>query len=291
MSWERGYRPNTLEALIALELCVAQQAVCAWNVHIAQGEKNGQSAPPKRIKRKRSAHRDPGTNSYQRGFMFQDLDTTLKKILGDAGAPLPLRNADVSFEPPDKSFAPTQPTINLFLYEVKENRELRDPEPIVVMSGGTFVRRMPPLRVESVYLVTTWSDKTGAAKIAEEHLLLGEAIAWLSRFPVIPNTFLQGSLATPAQPFPPPTMVAQMDANKNAGEFWSALGSTPRPAFYLSVTISIDLGLERPEGPPVVSKETVLKEKKPPGITEPVLADIFEIGGTIRNANTLAAIK
>ena len=223
--------------------------------------------------------------------MFQDLDSSLRQILGDANAPVDLRNADVSFEPPDKSFAPTQPTVNLFLYEVKENRELRDPEPIVVMSGGTFVRRMPPLRVDSVYLVTTWSDKTGAAKIAEEHLLLGEAIAWLSRFPVIPDTFLQGSLATPAQPFPPPTMVAQMDANKNAGEFWSALGSTPRPAFYLSVTISIDLGLERPEGPPVVTKEMVLKEKKPPGITEPVLADIFEIGGTIRDANTLAAIK
>jgi hypothetical protein len=85
-------------------------------------------------------------------------------------------------------------------------------------------------------------------------------------------------------------MVAQMDANKNAGEFWSALGSTPRPAFYLSVTISIDLGLESPEGPPVVTKETILKGKMPPGTIEPVLADIFEIGGTIRDANTLDAI-
>lgn len=223
--------------------------------------------------------------------MFQDLDSTLKKILGDAGAPSALRNADVSFEPPDKSFAPTQPTVNLFLYEVKENRELRDPEPIVAMSGGTFVRRMPPLRVESVYLVTTWSDKAGAAKIAEEHLLLGQAIAWLSRFPVIPASFLQGSLAAPPQPFPPPTMVAQMDANKNAGEFWSALGSTPRPAFYLSVTISIDLGIETPEGPPVVTKEMVLKEKMPQGTPEPVLADTFEIGGTIRDANTLGPIE
>ncbi|MGB9180926.1 MAG: Pvc16 family protein [Pyrinomonadaceae bacterium] len=220
--------------------------------------------------------------------MFQDLDSTLKKILGDGGAPLPLRSAEVGFEPPDKSFAPAVPTINLFLYEVKENRELRDPQPIIVKSGATFVRQLPPLRVEGVYLVTTWSDKTGAAKIAEEHLLLGQAIAWLSRFPVIPDAFLQGSLV--GQPFPPPTLVAQMDANKNAGEFWSALGSTPRPAFYLSVTISIDLGLVTPEGPPVVTKEIILKEKMPTGIAEPVLADFFEIGGTVRDANTLAVI-
>jgi hypothetical protein len=136
--------------------------------------------------------------------------------------------------------------------------------------------------------VTTWSDKTGAAKIAEEHLLLGQAVAWLSRFPVIPPTFFQGSLV--GQPFPPPTLVAQMDANKNAGEFWTALGSTPRPAFYLSVTISMALGLETPEGPPVVTKEMILKKKMPTGIAEPVLADFFEIGGTVRNANTLAVI-
>jgi Pvc16 N-terminal domain/Carboxypeptidase regulatory-like domain len=222
--------------------------------------------------------------------MFQDLDATLATILGNGAAPAELQAADVSFEPPDKNFAPVGPTLNLFLYEVKENRELRDPQPIVVQSGASFVRRMPPLRVEGVYLVTTWSDKTGAAKIAEEHLLLGQAIAWLSRFPVIPASFLQGSLAAPPQPFPPPMMVAQVEANKNAGEFWSALGSTPRPGFYLSVTISIDLGLEIPEGPPVVTKEMILKEKMPPGVIEPVLADFFEIGGIVRDANTLAPI-
>jgi hypothetical protein len=222
--------------------------------------------------------------------MFQDLDATLRQILDDGAAPAELQAADVSFESPNKTFAPAQPTINLFLYEVKENRLFRDPEPIIRQVGDTYFRSMPPLRVDCTYLVTTWSDQAGATGVAEEHQLLGQAIAWLSRFPIIPTTFLQGSLAAPPQPFPPPTMVAQMEDGKSAGEFWSALGSVPRPAFHLLVTISIDLGLETPEGPPVVTKEMIVKEKMPPGIVEPVLDDFFEIAGIVRDANTLDII-
>lgn len=220
--------------------------------------------------------------------MIRDLDETLKAILDDPAAPIELRNAEVSFETPDKNFAPALAMVDLFLYEVKENRELRDPVPITEKLGGVFIRRLPPLRVDCTYIVTTWSSQVGATKVAEEHRLLSQALLWLSRFPTVPATFLQGSLAT--QPFPPPTMVAQMDPNKNAGEFWSALGTPPRPAFYLVVTIAMDLGIQIPEGPPVVTKEIQLKRKMPPGVTEPVLATMFEIGGTVRNANTLVAI-
>ena len=222
--------------------------------------------------------------------MFHDLDATLRTILDDPAAPTELRTAEVSFESPNKTFAPAQPTVNLFLYEVKENRALRDPEPIIRQVGPNFVRRMPPLRVDCTYLVTTWSNQGGGAGVAEEHQLLGQALAWLSRFPIIPATFLQGSLAVPPQPFPPPTMVAQMEDGKSAGEFWSALGSVPRPAFHVSITISIDLNLEIPEGPPVVTKEIVLKEKMPAGVVEPVLAQFFEIGGTVRDDNTSAPV-
>lgn len=220
--------------------------------------------------------------------MIRDLDDTLNAILNDPAAPSELFNADVSFETPDKNFAPAQATVNLFLYEVKENRELRDSVPIVEKLGDIFIRRQPPLRVDCTYIMTTWSSQVGAAKVAEEHRLLSHALLWLSRFPIIPAGFLQGSLVNP--PFPHPTMVAQMDPNKNAGEFWSALGTQPRPAFYLIVTIAMDLGVQVPEGPPVVTKEILLKRKMPPGVPEPVLADVLEIGGTVRNANTLVAI-
>src|SRR6266550_6358218 len=128
--------------------------------------------------------------------MFQDLDSTLTAILNDPAMPaslVNLKNADKSFVTPDKNFAPGQKTVNLFLYEVKENRQLRDPEPIVERVGTTFVQRPPPLRVDCCYLVTTWSSRGGAVGVAEAHELLAQALLWLSRFPTVPSTYLQGS--------------------------------------------------------------------------------------------------
>jgi hypothetical protein len=211
--------------------------------------------------------------------VFQDLDKTIEKILDDNDAPAALKAAQVSFITPDKNLPLTGATVDLFLYEVKENRELRDPTPIVEKVGASFVRREPPLRVDCSYIVTTWADPnaTGEAKVAEEHLLLAQALRWLSRFPTIPKIYRQGTLAN--QLYPPPTMVAQMDPNKNAGDFWLALGIPPRPAFYLVVTITMDLNVEVAEGPPVVTKEIRLNGES-----------TFEIGGTVSNDATSAPI-
>ena len=59
--------------------------------------------------------------------MFHDLDATLKALLDDAAAPASVSGADKSFETPEKTYAPALPTLNLFLYDVAENRELATP--------------------------------------------------------------------------------------------------------------------------------------------------------------------
>lgn len=223
--------------------------------------------------------------------MIQDLDKTLENLLNDAAAPADVRAAEVRFQTPDKTFAPGQNTaaLNLFLYDLKENRELRDPVPIVEKQGNVYVSRRPPLRVDCHYMVTAWADptKTGEDKIKDEHQLLSNACLWLSRFTTIPSSYFAGSLAgPPAQPFPPPTLVAQMNGNKNLGEFWSALGVSPKPLFSLVVTIAMPFGVQLPFGPPVVTKETRLQQIQPAGAFE----DVFEIGGTVRATGSLAPI-
>jgi hypothetical protein len=209
--------------------------------------------------------------------MFQDLDSTIAKILNDPASPTKVANADVSFLTPDKNFAPAQATVDLFLYDVKENRELRDPTPILEKKGTGYVRKPPPLRVDCSYIVTTWSSKNGAAKVAEEHGLLGEALIWLTRFGTIPEKYWQGSMAIPRQLYAPPTMVAQVDPNKNAGEFWDALAIPPRPAFYLTVTIAMDLGVEE-TGPLVTTHSSNAATTGDSGRESWV-----QIGGTIRD--------
>lgn len=193
--------------------------------------------------------------------MFRDLDSSLTSLLNDPAMASPaivpplneLLNADISFLTPDNTFNPALPTINLFLYETKENRELRDPVPIIERLGTTYIRKSSPIRMDCSYIVTTWSNKVDAARVAEEHRLLAQTILWLSRFPTIPVTYLQGTLI--GQPFPLPMYVAQLDPNKNAGEFWDALNIPPRPAFYLTVTIAMSLGLQI-DGPIVTTTLT-----------------------------------
>ena len=171
--------------------------------------------------------------------MFQDLDATLKAVLDDANAPADLRAAEVSFETPDKDFKPSQPTVNLYLYELVENRELRDNAPIMDRVGDQYTVRRPPMRVDCTYLVTGWSIKTGALKADEEHRLLGLTLLWLGRFPVIPSDYLQGVLKDPPQLYPLIALVAQTKEDFSLGQFWSALGIAPRPAFSLTVTLTV----------------------------------------------------
>jgi hypothetical protein len=209
--------------------------------------------------------------------MFQDLDSTLMAILNDVAMPatlVNLRNAAKSFVTPDRNFAPAQATVNLFLYEAKENRQLRDPDPIIERVGNSFVQRPPPLRVDCCYLITTWSPQVGAVGVAEAHMLLAQALLWLSRFPTIPSTYLQASLAN--QLYPLPTLVAQMDGQKNLGEFWFALGIPPRPAFHLTVTIAMEL-LTQADGPLVTTTMTEVLQTDQPGSGELWI----QIGGTV----------
>ncbi|MBN1964027.1 MAG: DUF4255 domain-containing protein [Anaerolineae bacterium] len=220
--------------------------------------------------------------------MFHDLDSTLEALLNDPAAPAVLRNAAKSFLTPRSTFTPAGATVNLFLHAVEENRELYDPVPGFERQGNTVVRQTPPVRVDCSYLVTTWSNQAGELQVEEEHRLLGLALLWLRRFPTIPDTFLQGGLV--GQAYPPPTMAAQVPGRASTGDFWSALGIPPRPAFTLVVTLAMDLLLAAPEGPPVdtlglrigISDDTAPAPALIPGTER----TYYFIGGTVTNNAT-----
>ncbi len=179
--------------------------------------------------------------------MFHLLDETLSELIKAVPDTLAeLHGASVSFLTPDKTYStqsnPPPSEINLFLYEVKENRELRNAAPNFVQRDNMSTKQRSPLRVDCTYMVTAWCTDAAHAhdKTKDSHKLLGQAFNWLSRFPVIPDKFLQ-AVNFNDQIYSPPTMVAQMDGAKSAGEFWSALGTPPRPYFNIVVTICMDL--------------------------------------------------
>ena len=222
--------------------------------------------------------------------MFQNLDKTLKALLNDGAIDADFRTPEKGYKPPDEN--PPDPheknkAVNLFLYDVKENRALRDPMPSVIQGSNEYTKKMPPLRLDCSYLVTAWSDDDGELKVKKEHELLALVLARLSSFPTIPETYLDPNITggLSGQIYAPPTMVAQLDGGRNMGEFWTALGIPPRPYFNLVVTITMDLNIEQSAGPPVTTHEIRIRKKTDTG-TDPLLDVNFEIVGTVRSSNT-----
>lgn len=209
--------------------------------------------------------------------VFQDLDLSLKALLEDGTVPPALTDVDVAFDAPDKTFAITGSTLNLFLFGVHENRVLRDPVPIVELVAGQYVRRTPPLRVDCDYLVTAWAQGNRTAAVQAEHQLLAGALAKLSKFPLIPPGYLRNSMTN--QPFPVQTWVGQSDDSRSLGEFWSALGVPPRSAFHLTVTVALDMQDGQVFGPPVETSRIVLNGE-----------ESITIGGRVRAVAGNAAI-
>lgn len=174
--------------------------------------------------------------------MFDDLDSSLAALVAAVPtAQLPrLAGADVSFVTPDRSFAPGLATVDLFLHRIRENAVLREVEPMTDDGGRTVVLRRPPMRADCGYLVTAWAaTNAGANRVRDEHRLLGEALSWFSAFPTLPPRYRRGTLA--AAGHPPPAVVARLEPERDLGEFWTAMGIAPRPAFHLTVTVEVPM--------------------------------------------------
>ncbi len=173
--------------------------------------------------------------------MIRDLSETMRAILDDpalkASAP-ELEAAQILFDRPTEQFNPALATIDLFLYDVRENMELRSNEPIIERNNGEATIHRPPMRVLCSYLVTAWpGNVTGDELALGEHRLLSQALQALSRHPTIAAPYLKGKLV--GQEPPLPMITAQTDGLKNPAEFWTALGNKLRPSISLTVTISM----------------------------------------------------
>lgn len=213
--------------------------------------------------------------------MINELDDVLKTILNDSQAPSDLRNAEKSFVIPKENYSPSQATINLYLYDLHENRILRQAAPIIERVGTSFIRKPEPLRFDCSYIVTAWSEKTDDEQPEVEHKLISQAMQWLSRFPVIPEALwpVEWKDKTNAsyQPFPLTMWIAQVDGVKEPGEYWAALNTPPHPFFNLTVTIAMNLvDKETDLGPEVSAK--ILRDEL---VGHPQEKYLAQIGGRV----------
>ena len=168
--------------------------------------------------------------------LIQDLSSTLRSILTQPGLPSELAAAHIVFDRPADPFNPGQTTLDLFLYDLRENLELRRSDSSIGGSNGQLTVTPPPLRLACTYLVTAWP--VGAGELAlQEQQLLSDVLQVLSQYPTIPSSFLQGSLA--GQDPPLPMIALHPEALKNVWEFWTSVGTKLRASLSVTVTISL----------------------------------------------------
>jgi hypothetical protein len=173
--------------------------------------------------------------------MIRDLSTTLQAILTDPSLAIPfpeLSKALIAFDRPDDGFKPAQTTVDLFLFDVRENMELRSHEPKIERLNGQAVIHRAPMRVACSYLITAWPIG-GPDLVLQEQRLLTQTLQVLSTYPRIPASFLKGKLV--GQEPPLPMIASHPDELKNPAEFWTAIGNKMRASVTVTATISMEV--------------------------------------------------
>lgn len=194
--------------------------------------------------------------------MIDDLDRTLEELLKRELPPAIVSQVTISFATPDDQFPPasvTLPAIDLFLYDARENRDLRSNEWLVERrSDGTSIKHPPLTRVDCSYLITAWPSGSAPNPSQDEHRLLGEVMKALLRHPTIPPEVLQGSLRGQEPPLPASSL--QPGRLQSLAEFWQALGGKPKAALTYTVTIGVEAQKPVETGLPVRDKRLKLRQ-------------------------------
>ena len=108
--------------------------------------------------------------------MIQDLSQTLRAILTQPGLPTDLSAAQIVFDRPADTFNPSQTSVDLFLYDLRENLELRANDSTLTHANGQVTIVPPPLRLACTYLVTAWPVGAGESALREHHTVPAGAL-------------------------------------------------------------------------------------------------------------------
>lgn len=167
--------------------------------------------------------------------MIHDLDDTIKELLVQR-VPIDLNTIDIQFERPEAEWEArlTKPTINCFLYDIRENLPLRfDQQVSLTRNGTTGQERLEPRRIDIKYLITVWSQI-----VANEHQLLGRIMQTLLAYSILPTEVLQGEMVN--QSLPIRAWTAQPEHTPNTWDFWGANEWRLKAGISYIVTIAVE---------------------------------------------------
>ena len=213
--------------------------------------------------------------------MIHDLDETIKDILANQGK-LNSGEIDIAFDQPTGDWAATlsRPTINLYLYDIRENTELRNRNTHIERDGKTGRHVFPPRRVDLSYLITVW-----ARNPEDEHQLLWRVLHTLSKVKGIEPEDSKGQVRL--QPQKMPVKVAlPSDAVRNMPDLWGVMENQLKPSINLVITVALDLE-EVIESPLVLTTEIKIGQFEEKHELTAISSTTYHIGGYVHAGDAL----
>jgi hypothetical protein len=205
--------------------------------------------------------------------VLSDFHDSLRTLVYDRGQ-IAREDVEIAFDAPVKAWigARTRPALSFFLFDVRENTELRQTAPETLRANGRGFHRAPPRRFDLRYVVSAV-----ATVVEDEHLLLWRTLAVLMKHPTFPAELLPDAIRELGVAVKAKT--AEPDETPRPLDVWSALESPPRPAFLYIATVPLDLELVA-SAPLVLSRTERFTRTSPPYAAS---ADVrTAIGGHVR---------
>ncbi|MGQ0775353.1 MAG: DUF4255 domain-containing protein [Pseudonocardiales bacterium] len=175
------------------------------------------------------------------------MDEALRRLLREQA--LDGSEVDVVFDAPTKDWAARRnaPTVNLYLYDIREDLRRRERGLINEYDedGAVTARHLPPRYIKLSYLLTAWTQRP-----EDEHRLLSALLTCLLGHESIPLELLTGPLGQLALPVPL-TVALPPPEDRSFADVWTALGGELKPSLDVVVSAAVDAGRRHPAGPPV----------------------------------------
>ena len=169
--------------------------------------------------------------------MIPGMHESLRRLVYEKARILP-GDVDVCFDAPRREWITslTRPTLDFFLFDVRENTELRSTSLQSTRGNGVASYRMPPRRFDMRYCVTAISTV-----VEDEHAMLWRVLATLLKHSELPADVLSDPLRTIDPPLC--TQVVTPEESGLLLDVWSGFDVPPRPALLYVVTVPLELDI------------------------------------------------
>ena len=203
-----------------------------------------------------------------------DLDEGLRLLLRRELGRHGFEGVEVAFDAPSRDWSGklTAPTVDLFLYDLREANDHAQLTPRETRANGQATVTAPSMRLELTYAVTAWTKA-----VEDEHRLLSQVLSVLFSHRRIPEELLADL---------PGGGVHLRDAETSVGrpreekaDFWTSVGGQYKASIDFVVHITMESGARSLRGPEVRMQTVRTRLIENPH----TVMELHRLGGTLRD--------